>query len=383
MNTLMTRREFIQTSAVAASALAAGAPLQAAPAGNDFSFVLFGDLHLDRLEHHDMAWLEAKHPGDVSQVKNYTRICAEVTPKLFDAARGTIEGLRKSTSVPFTLQVGDLVEGLCGNVKLARTHCEHGISYVEQAIFGTPFLFTKGNHDVTGDGAVEAFNDLLVPYLHTQLGTLKGVTKPVASSNYAFEHNGVQFAFFDAYDKTSLDALEKNLAASTAKTRFVIVHPPVVPYGARVTWHVYSKTEQAAQRARLLGLLGQYHAIVLGGHIHRYNCTARQTEKGRFVQLAVSSILSAPAMKAKDVLYGVKDYTPEQIRVEPNFGKGTEDERRAVIAGEAPLVKYFEYADLPGYAVIHVRSGKVSAEIHAGVSREPWKTVDLSGLLTG
>jgi hypothetical protein len=382
MTTPMTRRHFIQTTASAAALAAIGAPLRAASGPNDFSFVLFGDLHLDRLEHHDMAWLEAKHPGDVSQVKNYSRICAEVTPKLFDAARGTIGGLRKETAVPFTLQVGDFVEGLCGNLKLARTHCEHGISYVEQAKFGTPFLFTKGNHDVTGDGAVDAFDNILVPYLHTQLGTLKNVTKPVASSNYAFEHHGVQFAFFDAYNKASLDALEKNLAASTAKVRFVIAHPPVVPYGARVTWHVYSKTEQTDQRTRLLNLLGQYNAIVLGGHIHRYNCMARDTAKGRFVQLAVSSILSQPDMKAKYELNGVKEYSPEQLKVEPNYGKGTEDERSAVIKSEAPQVKYFEYAELPGYAVIHVRGGKVQAEIHAGVSRQAWKTVDLSKLFT-
>jgi hypothetical protein len=50
------RRRFLQTSLAAAlpglSALADGA-------GGAFSFLLLGDLHFDRLDHHDFKWLEA------------------------------------------------------------------------------------------------------------------------------------------------------------------------------------------------------------------------------------------------------------------------------------------------------------------------------------
>lgn len=37
----------------------------------------------------------------------------------------------------------------------------------------------------------------------------------------------------------------------------------------------------------------------------------------------------------------------------------------------------FEYADLPGYAVVTVDGAKVDAEIFAGTSRQRWRTVDL------
>ena len=86
MNAHPTRREFLRRTATAVTGFAlAPSLLRAAPANassaNTFSFVLLGDLHYDKLEHHDLAWLDRTHPNDLSQIKNYTRITAEVMPE--------------------------------------------------------------------------------------------------------------------------------------------------------------------------------------------------------------------------------------------------------------------------------------------------------------
>src|SRR5437667_11990770 len=114
---MTSRRRFLKTLA-AASALVGPAANWAFAAGedaDDWSCPLLGDLHFDRLEHHDHEWLAREHPGDVSQVQNYSRITRELTPKLFARVRQSLAELSKAkTQVPFVLQLGDLLEGLCG-----------------------------------------------------------------------------------------------------------------------------------------------------------------------------------------------------------------------------------------------------------------------------
>src|SRR4029079_3933078 len=92
----------------------------AKPTDDDREWVVpvLGDLHFDRLEHHDMDWLRERHPGDVSQVQNYSRISSDLMPRLLPAVRH--QAARETAPLPFVLQLGDLVEGLCGTEALAR-----------------------------------------------------------------------------------------------------------------------------------------------------------------------------------------------------------------------------------------------------------------------
>lgn len=371
----LTRRHFIQGSA----ALALPSIARSAPTRDDFSFILLGDLHYDKLEHHDMAWLDKNHAGDLSQIKNYSRITADITPKLFASVRASVA----ETKAALVLQVGDLVEGLCGTHELSTRQNSEALAFIESMQLGAPFVFTKGNHDVTGDGSTEAFKEVFHPFLSEQTAGLKGGGK-LTSANYTIEHGGALFCFFDAYDNASLDWLEAALAKRTARHCFVIIHPPIVPYGARSTWHHLSKAKDQPRRDKLLGLLGKHNAFVLGGHIHKFNTLTRTTPGGgKFVQLAVSSIINTLKTKPKDQLSGIGEYNGDQIRVEPAHSPATEKERRAVYEAESPFVTKFEYADLPGHAILTVSDSQVTAEMYSGVSRQLWKTMDLSKTLNG
>lgn len=388
----ITRRQFSRTLFAGAAGLSLpGAFSRAASTSDDtpqkagaepFTFLLLGDLHLDKLEHHELNWLQREHPGDVSQVHNYSRITKDVHPQLFATVRETVANLKESGGhVPFVIHVGDFVEGLCGNEKLAVKQCADATEFVRAAELKVPFLFTKGNHDITGPGATDAFKEILNPFMAAQAAAFN--VGKLANDCYAIQHSDALFCFFDAYNKQSLDWLDATLARRTARHCFVIVHPPVVPYGARATWHVYSNESEKAQREHLLELLGRNNAIVLGGHIHKYNLLTRATRTplgGKFVQLGISSIINKPgAVTARDILPGVDDYNGDQIKVEPNFSPGTEKERRAVYETEAPFVKQFQYADLPGYAVVDVNAGQVTAKVFSGTSRDLWRTVQLAG----
>ncbi len=382
--TRFSRRQFLQTTLTAAAGIVLarnviGAPSLPASEGG-FSFILLGDLHYDKLDHHDMAWLDKKYAGDLSQIKNYSRVTSDITPRLFATVQDTITKLNQSpeTKVPFVLQAGDVVEGLCGSEELATKQNTEALGFIREAKLGAPFLFTKGNHDVTGDGATEAYQNVFHPYLSEQSAGFKGGGN-IKNAYYAIEHGDSLFCFFDAYDKGSLEWLEATLAQRTSRHLFVNVHKPVVPYGARATWHLFSGDKETALREKTLSLLGQQNAIVLSGHIHKFNNLIRETPGGgRFSQLAISSIINDLEVKPKNILDGVAAYNEDQINVEPRFSPDTVEKRRAVYTAEAPFVKTFEYADLPGYAVITVNKNSVKADVFSGVSQSLWRTVDLS-----
>jgi hypothetical protein len=79
-------------------------------------------------------------------------------------------------------------------------------------------------------------------------------------------------------------------------------------------------------------------------------------------------------------LSGVDHYTSDQVAVEPGFSPANVAERRSVYDLERPYVGAFDYADLPGYAVVQVTGPQVRLTVYPGTSRTPWRTVDLSAL---
>lgn len=391
MPSCRTRRRFLRNALHTSAALALPSSLArlataAAPASTTaFSFILLGDLHYDKLAHHDMKWLQEHKAGDLSQITNYTRVTADITPRLFAAVKESLAALAASpeTRAAFILQAGDLVEGLCGTAELSAVQNREAIAFVESQKLGVPFVFTKGNHDVTGDGAVEAFKEVFHPFLSQQTSGFKGGgAVKSAGACHSIEHGNAQFCFFDAYEKPSLDWLEAALAKRTAQHCFVTIHPPVVPYGARATWHLYNSEKDRARREKLLDLLGKNNAFVLGGHIHRFNTICRATPGGgRFAQLAISSVVNQTGVKPTTELDGVQDYNGDQIKVEPKHSPETEAARRAVYATEAPFVKAFSYADLPGHAAVTINGAQVQATMYSGITRDIYKTVDLTKLL--
>lgn len=385
MHAPVSRRTFLQSSTAASGLALTPSLLRAAAVSSPgpVSFILLGDLHYDKLEHHDLAWLEKKHPNDLNQIKNYSRLTARIMPRLFATLRSTIAELNRTpaTRIAFVLQVGDLVEGLCGSEELATRQNTEALAFIRDAQLGVPFLFAKGNHDITGDGAPAAFANVFHPFLTTQTRGVAPATEEIRSARYAIRKGNAEFAFFDAYDRESLDWFEAAVARRSAEHLFVVVHPPVIPYGARATWYQFSSEKDRSKRNKLLDLLGRERAIVLGGHIHRFSALARKTSRGGFAQLAVSSVIDETNPQPRTRLSGLADYTGDQIRVEPKFSPDTESARRAVFDTERPFIRSFEYDDLPGYAIVKVDGPRITAQIFPGLQSNAWRTVDLSALL--
>jgi hypothetical protein len=123
--------------------------------------------------------------------------------------------------------------------------------------------------------------------------------------------------------------------------------------------------------------LGANKAVLLTAHLHKYGVVVRRTSTGPFVQLGMNSVVSSPNVAVKNHLEGLKDYGGALVELEPEFQPDTREQRRTLLEHEKPHIAYFEFADFPGYAVIHVSNATIRADIYPADSDKPWKTVSL------
>jgi len=341
--------------------------------GPTYSFVYLGDIHFDKRSHHDFEWVQANMPGDIRQIEGYVRSTGKYTPGLLRRIQTSIES--SDGQIKMIVQGGDLVEGLCGSRELQETQFKDVKEFIRNYIPDTTFIFTKGNHDITGPGAKEAFDSVMLPWLSNECG------KQIDSASFYFMKGPDLFVFFDAYHDNNLDWLEKTLRENKRRYVFVVMHPPAVPYNARSTWHLFSRAQEKDVRERFLNILGANKVILLTGHLHKYSVVVRKTSKGAFVQFSVNSVISSPKILVRDHLEGVKNYGGQLVELEPEFQPDTKQQRQKLLEEEKPYIAYFEYANFPGYAIINVSDTGINIDIYTGDSDKVWKNVPLDSVL--
>ena len=375
MHKTISRRKFVASAGMLAAALPLGArAFDFIPsAGKGFNFILLGDLHFDKLEHHDLEYIKVKYKNDLSQIKNYSRITRDNLPLLMQE----VKQKANTGNADFYLQLGDFVEGLCGSEVLAQKQTSEFISYIADQQLGRPFLVIKGNHDITGDGAIETYNKTVLPWQNNEH------KKTVNASNVTFVHKNARFVLFDGYTPhESLPWLKQVLSDHKEQLLFFCIHMPVVPFNARSNWHIFAKPAEAKQREELLNLLGRHHAIVLCGHLHKTSIVKRTTPAGDFIQVCTGSVVPAPDAAIKDHLLGLDAYTPDLVNLEANFAPASLQERKDNLINEKPSIKHFEYADFCGHATVSVTDdNEAIISLYANVDKEPWKTINLTQLL--
>lgn len=337
------------------------------------SLVYLGDMHFDRMSHHDLDWVRATKPNDMRQIEGYVRNTKEYTPKLLQRIQTSIAS--HDSQIQMIIQGGDLTEGLCGSQTLQETQFRDTLACIRQYIPETPFLMVKGNHDVTGPGAREAFDKVMLPWLSSQCG------KAVEFASFFVMKGPDLYVFFDAYHHKELVWLKKTLSENPHRYAFVVMHLPAVPYTARSTWHVFSRENEADRRFELLNILGTHRVILLTAHLHKYHVLARKTPTGRFVQVSMSSVIHSPEVSVKNAMEGVGQYGRSLVELEPAFQPETKVQRQQILDREKPSITHFDYAEFPGYAMIHVSDEGVDFESYLGHSDRVWKSVSLSDLL--
>ncbi len=336
-------------------------------------FLVLGDMHYDLLENHDLEWL-ATTDDDLRQVTTeYTVFTASFWERFTDRLARKVE----AESIDAVLQLGDLSEGLAGTPALAEQMAHSVFAAVDDIGFRVPMIITKGNHDITGPGAREAFDKIYLPNLARLAGH-----DSLASAEYATQVGDALFVCYDPWTRAEnhgLDRLEQNLASSEARHKFVMVHEPVIPINERC-WHLLRRDNTA--RERLLEIIARQKAIVLCAHMHRYSIVRRDTEHGPIVQILVNSVVRDSTMLAPA---RIRTRYDESMALDaPSWQPETLEQRRAWLAAEAPHVKYFKQMDLPGYGVLSIDDSeeRFSFAYYAAFADEPYEVVDLNAVLS-
>jgi len=371
----VSRRTFLQRLSTIAAALPVPSWAKGitGAAQKPFNFMFLGDLHFDKLMHHDMSYLKEKYPNDIHQIENYSRITRENLSALMNVSKECAN----KTDAKFYLQIGDFVEGLCGSKELASLQTNELISYIDQQKLQRPFIAIKGNHDITGTGAKEVYDEIVLPWQAKQL------QQSVDSANNVYVYNGARFILFDCFKELESLAWLKTVIKDHKKDEilFFCTHIPVVPYDARSNWHIYVHPDQEQRREELLNLLAEHHAIVLSGHLHKTSILTRSTQSGTFVQVGLGSVIPSLNAPIKNHLKGLDTYGADLVHLEPNFSPGSLEARREILEKEKPYIRYYEYADFCGYASVRVDSRRdVTLSIFANADEQPWTVANLTQL---
>ncbi len=147
--------------------------------GQKSSLIILGDMHYDLLEDHDMEWLSTK-PGDLRQVtEEYTVYTRENWIDFMSVLKTRAES--EIPTVKAVVQLGDLSEGLAGSEEKARQMASNTMKAIEAAGMPAPWILSKGNHDITGPGAKEAFQEFYVPMIQKQTGNPE-----IANASYSY-----------------------------------------------------------------------------------------------------------------------------------------------------------------------------------------------------
>jgi hypothetical protein len=337
------------------------------------SFLVLGDLHYDLLKDHDMDWL-SKKPDDLRQV---TQEYAVYTRNNWDDFMKLLRNKVESSNPPVKaiIQLGDLSEGLAGSPGKAREMAGDAIKAIEDTKMQVPWILTKWNHDITGPGAPEAFNEIYMPAIR------KYTKNPgIKSANYSWTVNNVQITCVDPWDKSTniIEFLERELSGSKAAVKIVAIHEPVIPVTERC-WHVLRN--QPDEREKLLGVLARNKAIVLCAHLHRYSVVKRETKYGPIVQIMVLSVISdRNYLTPKKVITRYGASLAEDV---PEWEPETLAQRKTWLTEESKYVTFYKQTDLPGYAILNIDSGNntVTLDYFAAFGQEPYDRINISGLM--
>jgi len=259
------------------------------------------------------------------------------------------------------IQGGDLTEGLCGSRQLQETQFKDALEMIRNYIPDTRFVAVKGNHDITGPGAREAYDNVMLPWLSQECG------KKIESASFFFMHGPDLFVFFDAYHNNKVDWLEKTLSGNKHRHAIVVMHPPAVPYNARSTWHLFSRDSEKDVRERFLNILGKYKVVLLTAHLHKYHVLVRKTPTGEFTQFSMNSVISSPNISVRDYLEGSDNYNAGLLELESEFQPDSKQLRQKMLEDEKSNITHFEFANFP-----------ISADIYTGDTDKIWKSTALS-----
>jgi hypothetical protein len=322
---------------------------------SSYDILLLGDLHYDDKEcRQDIEHLPDNRKKELERnLSLWQKESGPIPAMLLEAG-----GLTKKTT--FGVQLGDIIQGDCGAGKLHKKSLTSVLEMLKchlQPNSKDWHLFAiKGNHDIRGKGATQAFNSVMLPYLEDQFGQKCPVKW---RADFILMHKGDLYVFFDSIN-ADLRFAENALKEHTdARHVFFLTHLPVLPAstGSKPFWVVFEKN--AKYRRRLLDALASRNAIVLTAHIHATTLLNYASEKGTVTQF---SSFSMPSKWEGTRKFSVSDGMTQLKMAMDKAGQENPDLLKDF---RNNLSNYKVFSPKASYNVLHVTPTEVNVERYA------------------
>lgn len=370
----LSRREFLGGAAAFAALPKFAALAELTSKGRSYSVPVLGDIHFDSP---DPKFYHANYTHSTSQKRYKAHLAEHVRnsemwkERLPRLVRASGACLRKDAA--FALQMGDFVQGDCGNAATHRRMLDDAFAFVKGAYGGNlPLVTVAGNHDIRGDMKGDGARKTMEKWLPETMAKELGV--PVKGTTFSFRQGPDVFIVVDFNEpRPNLATIKRLLEESKdARYTFIVSHGPVIPSG-QTRWFLLGKKKRDEERRELRTILARRNAIALGGHTHNLEFIDCAFPEGRIAQFVFNSVWSKPEWATANVLgdgaaaFGNHAFTDNGLR--------TNAADKAELVGEyQPFVKGYLFAAAAGHYRLDVSDAGVSVAFYGGDATTPSRT---------
>ncbi len=294
---IMDRREFLNISFCSLAGLALSGSLTPAEARRrrrdaQYSMVILGDTHFDAepasvyhsFYDEPVEWLNRVQRAEFARNGEMWR---ERCPRLLKRAACLVD-----ENTMMALQMGDLIQGDCGNPDVHRKMLEDVMNRFKAEFGGLPFVTVSGNHDIRGKGARVAYNEYMPKRMSQEL------SKEILKTTFGFNVVDDAYLVLD-FNRPDDAETEKLLSDSKgARHTFVISHGPLFPMDSdscRWFYHGADKPEDTQARRHFRSEFAKRKVICLCGHSHHTRLTEWKGDGGLITQLEMTSVWAGEA----------------------------------------------------------------------------------------
>ncbi len=294
---IMDRREFLNISFCSLAGLALSGSLTPAEARKrmrdaQYSMVILGDTHFDAepasvyhsFYDEPVEWLNRVQREEFARNGEMWR---ERCPRLLKRAACLVD-----ENTRMALQMGDLIQGDCGNPDVHRKMLEDVMNRFKAEFGGLPFVTVSGNHDIRGKGARAAYNEYMPKRMSQEL------SKEILKTTFGFNVGDDAYLVLD-FNRPDDAETEKLLSDSKgARHTFVISHGPLFPMDSdscRWFYHGADKPEDTQARRHFRREFAKRKVICLCGHSHHTRLTEWKGDGGLITQLEMASVWAGEA----------------------------------------------------------------------------------------
>lgn len=364
----MDRREFLSTFGMGLVALSLSpSSLMAKTKNGEYSIVILGDTHFDTEpasvyhSHYNepVEWLNRVQRAEFARNGEMWR---ERCPRM--VARAT-RLVTKDTRMVF--QMGDLVQGDCGNGDVHRKMLDDVMNYFKGEFHGLPFVTVEGNHDFRGVDAEAVYHDYMPKRMSQELGM------DIQKTTFSFNIGPDAFIFidFEHPDDAEIDRLLD--ATEGARYTFVIVHGALFPMddpGCRWIFHGGDSEKHTNARRHFRKRFAERNVICLCGHTHTTEFYDWYGDGGRITQVTLNSVWKDEATGHYVIdAEGPENYGSLRKAQMKDDGSKPNDET-ALFDEYRPGLKTWTHSPAAGSYRMNVSKKGVTIDFYAGASEK-------------